>query len=184
LRLLPGTRSAEYKECWIPGSTNQMPIGPDVLLGEGVRIFHPDLVNLYGCSIGRETRIGTFVEVQRAVAIGNRCKISSHSFICEGVTIEDEVFIGHGVMFTNDRFPRATTAAGELQGTGDWAIERTRVGLRASIGSHATILCGITIGEGALVGAGAVVTKDVPAFAMVAGVPARVVGDVRERSED
>lgn len=160
-----------------------MPIGTDVLLGEGVQIFHPDLVNLYGCSIGAETRIGTFVEIQRAVEVGRRCKISSHTFICEGVTIEDEVFIGHGVMFINDKFPRATTTAGELQGSQDWVLERTRVGQRASIGSHATILCGIAVGEGALVGAGAVVTKDVPAFAVVAGVPARVVGDARERSE-
>jgi acetyltransferase-like isoleucine patch superfamily enzyme len=161
-----------------------MPIGTDVLLGEGVRIFHPDLVNLYGCSIGAETRIGTFVEIQRTVEIGKRCKISSHTFICEGVIIEDEVFIGHGVMFINDRFPRATTGAGELQSSDDWVIERTRIGYRASIGSHATILCGVTIEEGALVGAGAVVTKDVPAFAVVAGVPARVVGDAREQRED
>jgi UDP-2-acetamido-3-amino-2,3-dideoxy-glucuronate N-acetyltransferase len=158
-----------------------MPIGGDVVLGEGVRIFHPDLVNLYGCSIGAETRIGTFVEIQRAVEIGQRCKISSHTFVCEGVTIADEVFVGHGVMFINDKFPRATTDEGRLQGPDDWVLERTHVEYRASIGSHATVLTGITIGEGALVGAGAVVTKDVPPFAIVAGVPARVIGDARQR---
>jgi UDP-2-acetamido-3-amino-2,3-dideoxy-glucuronate N-acetyltransferase len=152
-----------------------MPIKDDVQLGKDVRIFHPDLVNLYGCSVGADTRIGTFVEIQVGAAVGSRCKISSHSFICEGVTIEDEVFIGHGVMFTNDKFPRATTESGELQGTDDWVVEPTRVGRRASIGSNATILCGITIGEGATVGAGAVVTKDVPPHAVVAGVPARIV---------
>src|SRR6516165_10060395 len=124
-----------------------MPIGTDVLLAEGVRILHPELVNLYGCAIGEETRIGSFVEIQRNVEIGKRCKISSHSFVCEGVIIEDEVFIGHGVMFINDKFPRATTEAGELQGSDDWVLERTRIRNRASVGSHATILCGITIGE-------------------------------------
>lgn len=150
-----------------------MPISDDVRLGRDVRIFHPELVNLYGCEIGDETRIGTFVEVQVGATIGARCKISSHSFICEGVMIEDEVFIGHGVMFTNDRFPRATTEDGRPQGPADWAVEITRVGRRASIGSNATILCGISIGAGAIVGAGAVVTRDVPAGAVVAGVPAR-----------
>jgi acetyltransferase-like isoleucine patch superfamily enzyme len=150
-------------------------IAKDVLLGSDVRIFHPDLVNLYGCSVGDETRIGTFVEIQIGAKIGARCKISSHSFICEGVTIEDEVFIGHGVMFTNDKYPRATTADGRPQGTDDWTVEPTRVGKGASIGSNATILCGIAIGAGAIVGAGAVVTKDVPAGAVVAGVPARIV---------
>jgi UDP-2-acetamido-3-amino-2,3-dideoxy-glucuronate N-acetyltransferase len=153
-----------------------MPVGKDVRLGRDVRIFHPDLVNLYGCSVGDETRIGTFVEVQLGVEIGARCKISSHSFICEGVTIEDEVFVGHGVMFTNDKFPRATTEDGRPQGADDWKVEITRVCRRASIGSNATILCGVTIGEGATVGAGAVVTHDVPPNAVVAGVPARVVG--------
>lgn len=151
-----------------------MPIKDDVQFGRDVRIFHPDLVNLYGCSIGDETRIGTFVEIQVGAVIGARCKISSHSFICEGVTIEDEVFIGHGVMFTNDKYPRATTSDGRLQGAADWTVERTRVGRRASIGSNATILCGVTIGAGALVAAGAVVTRDVPPDAIVAGVPARV----------
>jgi UDP-2-acetamido-3-amino-2,3-dideoxy-glucuronate N-acetyltransferase len=152
-----------------------MPIGKDVQLGHDVKIFHPELVNLYGCSVGDETKIGTFVEIQGGAKIGRRCKISSHSFICEGVTIEDEVFVGHGVMFTNDRFPRATNPDGELQGPADWKVEPTRVCRRASIGSNATILCGITIGEGATIGAGSVVTRDVPPNAVVAGVPARIV---------
>src|SRR6516225_4968213 len=152
-----------------------MPIAKDVRLGRDVRIFHPDLVNLYGCSVGDETRIGSFVEVQIGASIGARCKISSHSFICEGVTIEDEVFIGHGVMFINDRLPRATTDDGRPQGPADWKVETTRVCRRASIGSNATILCGVTIGEGATVGAGAVVTRDVAPHTLVAGVPARVV---------
>ncbi len=152
-----------------------MAVAKDVELGRDVRIFHPDLVNLYGCSIGDETRIGTFVEVQIGASIGARCKISSHSFICEGVSIEDEVFIGHGVMFTNDRYPRATTSDGKLQGPTDWRVEPTRVGKGASIGSNATILCGTTIGAGAIIGAGAVVTRDVPARAIVAGVPARLL---------
>lgn len=159
-----------------------MPIAKDVQLGRDVRIFHPDLVNLYGCSIGHETRLGTFVEVQADATIGSRCKISSHSFICSGVSIEDEVFIGHGVMFTNDKYPRATTADGRPQGTSDWIVEPTRVGKGVSIGSNATILCGITIGAGAIVGAGAVVTKDVPAGATVAGVPARLVASSKARS--
>ena len=158
-----------------------MPVHADVRLGEGVRILHPDLVNLYGCSIGSATRIGTFVEIQCGVEIGERCKISSHTFICEGVTIEDEVFVGHGVMFINDRFPQATTDEGTLQETGEWRLEPTRIGRRASIGSHATILCGVTIGQGALIGAGAVVTTDVPPHAVVVGVPGRVVGDTRMR---
>jgi UDP-2-acetamido-3-amino-2,3-dideoxy-glucuronate N-acetyltransferase len=153
-----------------------MPVSEDVRLAERVQILHPDLVNLYGCSIGADTRIGAFVEIQRGADIGARCKISSHAFICTGVTIEDEVFVGHGVVFTNDRFPRATVESGALQGGGDWTLERTRVGHRASIGSHATILCGLTIGEGAMIGAGAVVTRSVPPHTLVAGVPARVVG--------
>lgn len=151
-----------------------MPI-KNTQLGRDVRILHPDLVNLYGCTVGDESRIGTFVEIQAGAEIGVRCKISSHSFICEGVTIEDEVFIGHGVMFTNDKFPKATTADGRPQQASDWTLQRTHVGRGASIGSNATILCGVTIGEGACVGAGAVVTKDVPAGATVAGVPARVL---------
>jgi UDP-2-acetamido-3-amino-2,3-dideoxy-glucuronate N-acetyltransferase len=156
-----------------------MAIAADVTLGEGVIIPHPNLVNLYGCMIGAGTRIGTFVEIQRGVEIGERCKISSHTFICEGVTLEEEVFVGHGVIFVNDNFPRATTETGELQGAADWLLVRTCVKRRASIGSHATILCGTTVGEGALIGAGAVVTKDVPPHAIVVGIPARVVGDAR-----
>ena len=156
-----------------------MPITDTVRLGKDVKIFHPALVNLYGCSVGDETKIGAFVEIQKNASIGARCKISSHTFICEGVSIEDGVFIGHGVMFTNDRFPRATNPDGELQTEADWSVEPTRVKRRASIGTHATIISGVTIGEGALVGAGAVVTKDVPDHAIVVGVPARVVGSVR-----
>jgi acetyltransferase-like isoleucine patch superfamily enzyme len=158
-----------------------MPIAEDVQLGDGVRIFHPNLVNLYGCRLGDETTVGPFVEIQRGVVIGARCKISSHTFICEGVTIEDEVFVGHGVMFTNDRYPRATSEDGRLQTSSDWAMVETRIKHGASLGSHATILAGVTVGVRALVGAGAVVTHDVPDYALVAGVPARVIGDVRER---
>jgi acetyltransferase-like isoleucine patch superfamily enzyme len=154
-----------------------MPVDDNVKLGEGVRIPHPELVNLYGCVIGDRTMIGAFVEIQSGATIGSRCKISSHSFICEGVTIEDEVFVGHGVMFINDRFPHATTDTGEVQQRADWQLEATRVCRRASIGSHATILCGLTIGESATIGAGAVVTRDVPPYAVVAGVPARQIGD-------
>lgn len=146
-----------------------------VSLGEGVVIHQLDLVNLYGCSIGAGSRIGAFVEIQKNATIGQNCKISSHSFICEGVTIEDGVFIGHGVMFTNDLYPRATTANGQVQGSEDWTVVPTIVRRNASIGSNATILPGLTIGEGALVGAGAVVTRDVPAGAVVAGVPARPI---------
>jgi UDP-2-acetamido-3-amino-2,3-dideoxy-glucuronate N-acetyltransferase len=156
-------------------------INNDVQLGEGVVIFHPDLVNLYGCQIGAGTKIGSFVEIQKGASIGARCKISSHSFICEGVEIEDGVFVGHGVMFINDTYPKAVGEDGQLQTEADWQLIRTRVKTRASIGSNATILCGITIGENALIGAGAVVTKDVPDYAIIAGVPGRVVGDTRTR---
>jgi UDP-2-acetamido-3-amino-2,3-dideoxy-glucuronate N-acetyltransferase len=157
-----------------------LPIADTVRLGENVRIFQPALVNLYGCAIGADTKIGAFVEIQKNAVIGARCKISSHTFICEGVTIEDEVFVGHGVMFTNDRFPRATNPDGSLQTEADWSVEPTRVRRQASLGSNVTVLAGVTIGERALVGAGSVVTRDVPNFAIVAGVPARVVGDVRQ----
>jgi acetyltransferase-like isoleucine patch superfamily enzyme len=158
-----------------------MPIADSVTLGKDVQIFHPSLVNLYGCVIGDGTKVGSCVEIQKNAVIGARCKISSHTFICEGVVVEDEVFIGHGVMFTNDRYPRAANADGSLQTEADWSVEATRVKRAASIGSNATLLCGITVGEGALVGAGAVVTKNVPDFAIVAGVPAQVVGDTRTR---
>ncbi len=159
-------------------------IAPDVRLGEQVVIHHPDLVNLYGCTIGDGSRVGTFVEIQRGSSIGGRCKISSHTFICEGVTIEDGVFVGHGVMFTNDLRPRAVDEAGRLLTDTDWAVVETRVRAGASIGSNATIVAGVTIGERALVGAGAVVTHDVPPYAIVAGVPARVIGSTREAGAD
>ncbi|SFV27747.1 transferase hexapeptide (six repeat-containing protein) [Devosia crocina] len=147
----------------------------DVVLGKDVVLYHPDLINLYGCTIGEGTRIGTFVEIQRGVTIGEGCKISSHCFICEGVEIENGVFLGHGVMFTNDRYPRAQTADGQMQSAEDWTLEPTRVCKGASIGSNVTILPGLTIGENAMIGAGAVVTRDVPAGATMAGVPARIV---------
>lgn len=148
-------------------------IAPDVRLGRDVKIYA--FVNLYGCEIGDESKIGTFVEIQKAAKIGRRVKISSHTFICEGVTIEDEVFIGHGVMFINDKYPRATTAGGELQTEADWVCVPTLVKRGASIGSNATILCGVTIGERAIVGAGSVVTHDVPDGVVVAGNPARLL---------
>jgi acetyltransferase-like isoleucine patch superfamily enzyme len=154
-------------------------IAPDVKLGRGVRIHA--FTNLYGCEIGDEVKIGTYVEVQKGARIGNRCKISSHSFICEGVAIEDEVFIGHGVTFINDPYPRATNAEGVLQTEKDWSCVTTLVKRGASIGSGATILCGVTIGERALVGAGSVVTKDVPDGAVVAGNPARVLRSAKPR---
>ena len=148
-------------------------VSEDVKLGDNVRLAK--FVNLYGCDIGEETKIGAFVEIQKNASVGKRCKISSHSFICEGVKIEDNVFIGHGVMFINDTYPRATTAAGDLQTEADWKVEQTVVGKGASIGSNATILCNVKIGENAIVGAGSVVTKDVPANAVVAGNPAKVI---------
>lgn len=157
-----------------------MAIAEDVTLGRDVVIRHPDLVNLYGCRIGDATRIGSFVEIQKNAVVGARCKISSHTFICEGVTLDDEVFVGHGVMFINDLYPRATNEDGSVKTDSDWELVPTTVRRRAGIGSNATILAGISIGEGALIGAGAVVRNDVPDFAIVAGVPARVVGDVRD----
>jgi UDP-2-acetamido-3-amino-2,3-dideoxy-glucuronate N-acetyltransferase len=158
-----------------------MPIASDVSLAADVQIYHPDLVNLYGCTVGPKTKIGAFVEIQKNASVGARCKISSHTFICEGVTIEDEVFVGHGVVFTNDLYPRAVNDEGTLQTDADWSVIETRVKRRASIGSNACVLAGVTIGEQALIGAGAVVTSDVADYAIVAGVPARVIGDVRKR---
>lgn len=156
-------------------------ISPDVKLGQDVKVYA--FVNLYGCEIDEGSKIGTFVEIQKGVKIGRRVKVSSHTFICEGVTIEDEVFIGHGVMFINDKYPRSTTEAGDLQGEADWVCVPTRVKRRASIGSNATILCGVTIGENAIVGAGSVVTHDVPDGAVVAGSPARVLRYIDENSD-
>lgn len=148
-------------------------IASDVALGEGVEVFH--FVNLYGCEIGDGTRIGSFVEIQRGARVGRNCKVSSHTFICEGVEIEDEVFIGHGVNFINDKYPRATNPDGSIQTDADWTLQRTRVGRGASIGTGATILGGVHLGAGAIIGAGSVVTRDVPAGATVAGNPARVI---------
>lgn len=148
-------------------------IAPDVKLGKNVRIY--DFTNLYGCEIGDDVKIGTFVEIQKGVKVGNRCKVSSHTFICEGVTLEDDVFVGHNVTFINDRYPRSTNGNGQLQTESDWACTPTRVKRGASIGSGATLLCGVTIGENAMVGAGSVVTRDVPARAVVAGNPAKVI---------
>ena len=153
-------------------------IASDVKLGKNVKIY--DFVNLYGCAIGDNTRIGTFVEIQKGAKIGKNCKISSHTFICEGVTIEDNVFIGHNVTFINDKFPRATTAEGTLQGEKDWVCIPTLVKKGASVGSSTTILSGITIGENAMVGAGSLVTKDVPAHATAAGNPARILRKIKK----
>jgi acetyltransferase-like isoleucine patch superfamily enzyme len=154
-------------------------IAPDVKLGKGVRIF--GFTNLYGCEIGDEVKIGTFVEIQKGVKVGKRCKISSHTFICEGVTLEDDVFIGHNVTFINDLYPRATNEAGGLQTEADWLCIPTVVKRGASIGSGSTLLCGITIGERAIVGAGSVVTKDVPPDAVVAGNPARLMKSLSKK---
>ncbi len=155
-------------------------VAPDVTLGKDVRLGK--FINLYGCAVGDETKIGAFVEIQKNASIGRRCKISSHTFICEGVTIEDHVFIGHGVMFINDSYPRATTPTGELQTAQDWKVEATLIKKGASIGSGATILSKVVIGEHAIVGAGSVVTKDVPDHAIVAGNPARVLRRVNVES--
>ena len=155
-----------------------MPVATDVILETGVVLHHRDLVNLYGCRIGRDTTIGPFVEIQRNVVVGARCKISSHSFLCQGVTLEDEVFIGHGVIFVNDRYPKAAVG-NRLASDADWTVVPTKVCRGASIGSGAVILCGMTIGAEALIGAGAVVTRDVPARAVVAGVAAHLLRDAR-----
>jgi acetyltransferase-like isoleucine patch superfamily enzyme len=152
-----------------------MPISKDVVLGRNVQIPQPELVNLYGCRVGDDTKIGSFVEIQRGATVGARCKVSSHTFVCEGVHIGDEVFVGHGVMFINDAHPKSTVE-GRLQTAADWTCVETHVRDGASIGSGAVILCGVTIGAGALIGAGAVVTKDVPPQAVVVGVPARLLG--------
>lgn len=158
-----------------------MPISNNVKLGKNVIIHHPELVNLYGCNIDDQTKIGAFAEIQKNARIGAKCKISSHTFICEGVTIEDEVFVGHGVMFINDLYPRATTMSGNLQAESDWQVTETKVCFGASIGSGAVIMCGVTIGRFAMIGAGAVVSRNVPDNGIVAGVPARLVGDTKSK---
>jgi UDP-2-acetamido-3-amino-2,3-dideoxy-glucuronate N-acetyltransferase len=154
-------------------------VSPDVKLGQDVKIFA--FVNLYGCTIGDHTKVGTFVEIQKNAVIGANCKISSHTFICEGVTIEDDVFIGHNVTFINDMYPRSTSEGGGLQTEADWKVVPTFIKKGASVGSSATILAGVTVGEGAIVGAGAVVTKDVPAWTIVAGNPARVLRQIEKK---
>ncbi len=162
-------------------NTEYLCIAPDVKLGAGVKLSK--FINLYGCVIGDETKIGAFVEIQKNATVGNRCKISSHTFVCEGVTIEDHVFVGHGVTFINDSYPRATTQSGDLQTEVDWKVEPTVVKKGASIGSGSTILCNVTIGEGAIVGAGSVVTRDVPPRTIVAGNPAKVLRAVSDGSD-
>ena len=162
-------------------SQSTLLVAPDVRLGRDVKLYA--FVNLYGCQIGDDSRIGTFVEIQKGVCIGRRVKVSSHTFICEGVTIEDDCFIGHGVMFTNDKYPRATGPAGAPQTEADWQVVPTLIQRGASIGSNATILCGVTVGAGAIVGAGAVVTRNVPPGAIVAGVPARRLRQSPDRPE-
>jgi len=154
-------------------------IAPDVKLGKGVKLSQ--FINLYGCEVGDESKIGAFVEIQKNARVGKRCKISSHTFICEGVTIEDNVFIGHSVTFINDTYPRATTAGGDLQTEADWKVERTTVKRGASVGSGSTILANVTIGENAIVGAGSVVTKDVPPSVIVAGNPAKVLRNIDKK---
>jgi acetyltransferase-like isoleucine patch superfamily enzyme len=163
-----------------PSQPSFQRIAPDVKLGKDVRIFA--FTNLYGCEIGDEVKIGTFVEIQKGAKVGNRCKISSHTFICEGVTLEDEVFIGHNVVFTNDLYPRATGDNGQLQTESDWSCIPTLVRRGASIGSGAVLLCGITIGENAMIGAGSVVTKDVPPNTIVAGNPAKIIKSLLPRN--
>ncbi len=155
-------------------------IAPDVKLGRDVKLSK--FINLYGCEVGDESKIGAFVEIQKNASVGKRCKISSHTFICEGVTIEDNVFIGHGVMFINDSYPRATAAGGNLQTEADWTVERTIIRKGASVGSGATILCKVTVGENAIVGAGSVVTKDVPPNSIVAGNPARFLRHIEQKA--
>ncbi len=158
-----------------------MAVSKDVKLGQNIKIFHRNMVNLYGCEIGDDTRIGSFVEIQKGVVVGDKCKIESHTFICEGVTIEDEVFIGHGVMFTNDKYPRATSKDGKLQTSSDWTLLTTLVKKGATIGSNVTVLPGVIIGESAIIGAGAVITKDVPARSIVVGNPGRVIRLIGEK---
>ena len=158
-----------------------MPISNSCLIAENVKILYKELVNLYGCKIGEFTQIGPFVEIQKNAIIGKKCKISSHSFICEGVEIEDQVFIGHGVMFINDNYPLATNDTGHMKSENDWKMEKTKIKSGASIGSNATILGGITIGKDALIGAGAVISKNVPDYKIVIGNENQILGDVREK---